>query len=117
MQMLNNIVDPDKTTFGIFNCEQLFRNVWESYFADATDENWIAARVEQAVESAIAKRPRSEAELASLRVYMRNYILDHPARFEESRRYFFMIDLYPENAARFNLVAIPTPGMPPGRGA
>ena len=49
--MLNNIVDPDKTTFGIFNCEQLFRDVWDGYFADAMDEKWIAARVEQAVES------------------------------------------------------------------
>jgi hypothetical protein len=43
-QMLNNIVDPDKTTFGIFNCEQLFRDVWDGYFADAMDEKWIVAR-------------------------------------------------------------------------
>ena len=66
--MLNNIVDPDKTTFGIFNCEQLFRDVWNGYFADAMDEKWIAARVEQAVESAKAKRPRSESERAGPRV-------------------------------------------------
>ena len=117
VQMLNNIVDPDKTTFGIFNCEQLFRDVWEGYFADAMDERWIAARVEHAAESAKAKRPRSESELADLRVYMRNYILDHPARFEESRRHFFMIDLYPENAARFNLMATPAPAVAPVSGA
>ena len=107
MRMLNGIVDPDRTTFGIFSCEQLFRNVWESYFADAIDETWISARVEQAIAAASEKRPRSESELAGLRVYMRNYILDHPARFEESRRHSFMIDLHPENAARFNLVAMP----------
>ena len=109
MQMMNNIVDPDKTTFAIFNCEQLFRYVWEDYFASATDEKWIAARVEENIESAKAKRPRSESELAELRVYLRNYILDHPARFEESRRHFFMIDLYPENDARFNLQPTPKP--------
>jgi hypothetical protein len=112
-----NIVDPDKTTFGIFNCEQLFRDVWDGYFADAMDEKWIAARVEQAVESAKAKRPRSESERTGLRVYMRNYILDHTARFEESRRHFFMIDLYPENAARFNLVATPATALAPVNGA
>jgi hypothetical protein len=48
-------------------------------------------------------------ELDGLRVFMRNYILDHPARFEELRRHFFMIDLYPENAARFNPAASPAP--------
>lgn len=108
MQMLNNVVDPDRTTFGIINCEQLFRDVWEAYFTMAMDEQWIAARVERLVESARAERPRSEPELAHLRIHMRNYILDHPARFEESRRHFFMIDLYPENVARFNLVVTPS---------
>jgi hypothetical protein len=108
VQMLNNIVDPDRTTFGFFNVEQLFRRqVWDGCLADTSTEERVAARVEQAVVTAQAKRPRSSPELAGLRVYMRNYILDHPARFEESRRHFFMIDLYPENAARFNLVLTP----------
>jgi hypothetical protein len=48
---------------------------------------------------------------------MRNYILDHPARFEESRRHFFMIGLYPENAGRFNLVATPKAAVAPVSGA
>jgi hypothetical protein len=56
----------------------------------------------------------TQAEIDFLRTYMRNYILDHPARFEESRRYFFMIDRYPENDARFNLVVTPV-GEPSGR--
>lgn len=38
---------------------------------------------------------------------MRNYILDYPARFEESRRHFFMVDLYPHDDARFNLIVGP----------
>jgi hypothetical protein len=109
MRMLNNIVDPESITFSIFNCEQLFRNVWDGYLADAAEESWITARIEQAVQRATAERPRSERELAGLRTWMRHYILDHPTRLEESRRHFFMIDLYPENAARFNLVATPVP--------
>ena len=38
---------------------------------------------------------------------MRDYILDYHARFEESRRHFFMIDLHPHNHGRFNLVLTP----------
>ena len=54
--------------------------------------------------SAGAKRPRSQAEIDHLRGYMREWILDYHARFEESRRHFFYIDLHPRNDARFNLV-------------
>jgi hypothetical protein len=103
MQLLNAFVDPDRATFGIFNVEQLFRNVWSDYLADAVTEERVSERIEQAVARAQSERPRSAAELAHLRSYMRQYVLDHPARFEESRRHFFMIDLYPENDARFNL--------------
>ncbi len=49
----------------------------------------------------------SAAEIAHLRAYMRDYILDYQARFEESRRHFFLIDLYPHNHVRFNLVVTP----------
>ena len=35
MRMLNDIVDPDKVTFGIFNCEKLFTDVWNRYLAEA----------------------------------------------------------------------------------
>lgn len=38
---------------------------------------------------------------------MHEFIADQPARFEESRRHFFMIDLFPENGARFNLTVTP----------
>jgi len=107
LQMLNNTVDPDKNTFGIFNVEQLFESVWNNYLEDASVEQVVAERVEQAVERAKAKRPRSAAELAHFRPYVKNYMLDHPARFEESRRLFFMIDLYPENDARFQLKLSP----------
>jgi hypothetical protein len=47
---------------------------------------------------------------------MRAYVLDYEARFEESRRHCFFIDLFPTNDARFNLVLTPAEvgayGMP-----
>lgn len=56
------------------------------------------------MRKAQVERPRSDAEIRDLRAYMRNYILDYHPRFEESRRHFFMVDRFPENHARFNLV-------------
>jgi hypothetical protein len=104
MQLMNSLVDPDRITFDVFNVEQLFRDVWEYYLADASTEERISERVEQATARAVLKRERTSTELENFRRYMRSYILDHPARFEESRRHFFMVDLFPENDARFNLV-------------
>jgi hypothetical protein len=107
MQLLNSVVDPDNTTFGILHCEQLFRDVWDSYLGESMNEEWVTARVERVVGHVKKMRSLSELELAELRASMRVYILDHHARFDESWRHFFMIDLYPENAARFNLRLTP----------
>lgn len=105
MQMLDNIVDPDRATFGIFTVEKLFRDVWDTYFAMTSTEAQVAARVERAV--AQAQHSHSPAELAHFRANMRDHILDYKARFEESRRHFFFVDRYPANDARFNLVLQP----------
>ncbi|MGH2362048.1 MAG: hypothetical protein ACRDGM_16100 [bacterium] len=107
MDAMNNIVDPDKETFRIYNCEQLFRDVWGWYLEGTSTEEHIAPRIDEAEARAQAERPRTPAEIAHLRAYMRDYILDYQARFEESRRHFFMIDLYPHNHARFNLLLTP----------
>ncbi len=111
MDAMNNVVNPDEEMFRIYNCEQLFRDVWEWYLEGTSTEEHVTPRLEEAVAKAQAERPRSPAEIAQLRTFMRNYILDYHARFEESRRHFFMIDLYPHNAARFNLEL--TPAAPP----
>jgi hypothetical protein len=113
LDAMNNIVDPDEPMFRIFNCEQLFRNVWDWYLEDSSTEEGIAPRIEQAVVAAEAKRPRSPAEIEHLRAYMRNFILDYPARFEESRRHFFLIDRFPGNDARFNLHVTPAGAIAP----
>jgi hypothetical protein len=103
---MNAIVDQNEDVFRAFNCEDLFKMVWDGYLADAEDEAWINARVEDAVAQEHAKG-RTGPQLESVRVYMRHYIQDHPARFEESRRKFFMIDVFPANDARFNLTLTP----------
>ncbi len=77
MDAMNNIVDPDKETFRIYNCEQLFRDVWGWYLEGTSTEEHIALRIDEAEARAQAERPRTPAEIAHLRAYMRDYILDY----------------------------------------
>ena len=107
MAKMNSVISQDEETFRIDNCEQLFRDVWSWYLEGTSTEEHISARLEEIVRKEQAERPRSEAEIKHLRAYMREYILDYHARFEESRRHFFMIDLHPQNQQRFNLVLTP----------
>jgi hypothetical protein len=108
MQLLNNVVDPDRTTFGIYNCERLFTDVWNGYLEEVAKQGVAETRVDRMMTMGrltYGPLPRHEETLARQR--MHDYIADQPARFEESRRHFFMIDLFPENGARFNLTVTP----------
>ena len=48
MEAMNNIVDPDSETFRIFNCEQLFENVWNWYLEDSANEENVISRIDEA---------------------------------------------------------------------
>ena len=50
--------DPDKTTFGIFNCEQLLRDVWEGYFGVAIEARCAAAGIEDRLRGRLGRIPR-----------------------------------------------------------
>ena len=107
---LNDIVDPDKTTFGIYNCEKLLMDVWIGYLEETAKPGVAEARVDRMMTMGrLTYGPLPPREEILARHRMHNFITDQPARFEESRRHFFMIDLYPENAAPFNLEIAPVP--------
>jgi len=114
MQMLNDIVDPTATTFGIFNCEKLFMDVWNGYLEQTTMPGVAEARVDRMMN--LGRQTNGilpPLQDAAVRQQMYDFITDQPARFEESRRHYFMIDLYPENAARFTLeiAKVPEPEL------
>jgi hypothetical protein len=113
MDAMNNIANPDEDLFRIFICEQLFRNVWDWYLEGTSTEEHIAPRVQKLIAEAQARRPHSPGETADLEIRLRNYILDYPVRFEESRRHFFIIDRFPGNDARFNLALTPANAIAP----
>lgn len=63
MAAMNNAVDPDSETFRIFNCQQLFCNVWDWYLEESSKEEWITHRIDEALPTFKAKRPRSANEI------------------------------------------------------
>jgi hypothetical protein len=101
---LNATIDPDEGTFQIFNCEQLFRNIWGWYLDGTTVDEIMGPLFEQRLAERNAERPMNDAEVTELREYVEKYVRDYHPRFEESRKHFFMIDRFPSNNARFNLV-------------
>jgi hypothetical protein len=107
MDRMNSVVSQDEEVFRIYNCEQLFRNIWEWYLEGKTVEEIMARVFEQKLAERQAKRPMTDAEVTELRDYVSKYVRDYRPRFEESRQHFFMVDLYPQNDARFNLVLEP----------
>jgi hypothetical protein len=107
MDRLNTTIDPDEDTFQIFNCEQLFRKIWDWYLDGKTVDEIMGPVLEEKLAERHAKRPMTDAEIAELREYVSKYAKDYRPRFEESRRHFFMIDLHPRNDARFKLVLEP----------
>ena len=104
IQAMNEVVDSTKATFGAFNAERLFTDVYNGYLEATSTEADVAKRVDGWVARARAERgilPPEEIE--HIRGFARDYILNYDERFEECRRHFFMVDLFPENDARFNL--------------
>jgi hypothetical protein len=100
----NDAVDPSHAIFGSFSAERLFADVYNGYLKQNSTEEQIAERAEKWVAMARAERGElPPEEVARIRAFGRNYILAYEERFEETWRLFFMIDLFPENAARFNL--------------
>ena len=101
---MNDIVNPDEETFRIYNCEQLFRDIWDWYLTDIEAEEYITQILETKLADDWEQGKRDAAQVAKLRDYANTYVRDYPKRFEEARRIFFMIDQHPGNHQRFNLV-------------
>jgi len=104
MDYLNATIDPDADTFQIFNCEQLFRTIWRWYLDGKTVDEIMGPVFEEMLARRHAERPMTDTEVVEMREYVGRYVRDYRPRFEESRRHFFMIDRFPGNNARFNLV-------------
>lgn len=104
---MNDIVDPAKPTFGAYNAELAFKTIYQQYLKEMCSEPALAERLQKWIadwrEQWRAERGRdcTLMELEHARAMARTQIRSHREHFEHFRREFFMIDIYPDNAARF----------------
>jgi hypothetical protein len=106
---MNDAVDPTKPAFNRISAEGAFKMVWTGYRKDVCTPKKMRARTKEAVKQMAAKRLADTGNVATLAEterfarFFRERLDDHELHFETVRREFFLIDLYPENDARFDL--------------
>lgn len=100
---MNATVRRGDSPFRIHRAERMFQEVMRGYFESLCTEQTLAERVERLVTQAAARAGASGSWLRHFRVTATEYISDHRARFEETKKHFFFSDLCPENAARFRV--------------
>jgi hypothetical protein len=109
VKAMNDAVGSAKETFLVLSAEWAFKAVYRGFLGELGNPETTEKRVEEIEAKEIARR-RAEGlpdmfmrDKQRARNLTREYLSDHAARFEEMRREFFFIDLYPENEARFDV--------------
>jgi len=104
---MNAAVAPKPTTFGIYNCERLFMDVYAGFLKTQCIEPILTQRVTSALTKLVAERfiqtgtAPSPIELAEMRRRLRQSVEARADWFNEFRRHHFFIEEVPENDQRF----------------
>jgi len=104
---MNAAVGPATPTFGPVSAAMGFKMVYQEWLAtrftpeaiDRTVEDMNAAR--GAILLALNGGERSQEQVEADRIRIRAELENHEGHFQEFRSRYFMIDLFPENDARF----------------
>jgi hypothetical protein len=99
---MNDAVAPGRMTFGIFTAEDMFYRVMHGYFATHCSEDILATRENRLVDE-LVEMGWSGEDLERGRQALRRALHDQRPYFEQWKERFFFCDLYPENAARFDV--------------
>lgn len=106
---MNDVIDATKPTFSRVSAEMAFKMVYGGYRRELCTDRKISARVEIVVKQLAARKlaetgvGASPDEIAQSRMLVRQHIEDHNLHFETMRRDYFLIDVCPENDARFDI--------------
>jgi hypothetical protein len=104
---MNAAIDPTAPTFGPFNAAMGFKMVYQEWLAERFTPEAIERTVEEinaeqgAMFLALYGVEHSNEQIERDRAAIRAELEDHEATFQDFRSRYFMIDLFPENAARF----------------
>jgi hypothetical protein len=106
---MNDAVDVTKATFSRVSAEIAFKWVYAGYRKDLCTPGKISMRVEKVVKQFVARElaqrglGTSHEEMVRARTLVRQHMEDHELHFETMREDYFLIDLCPENDARFDV--------------
>lgn len=108
LKAMNDAIDSAKETFWTISAETAFKVIYQRYLKIQCTPESMEKRVATIVEN-LGARYRAEGrggrfnwETERDRQAAHQFLGDHRARFEEMRREFFFLDLYPENTERFD---------------
>jgi hypothetical protein len=110
---MNDAIEPPshsrKPLFNWMTAEFMFERVERSYFQGSCTDEKIKERTDGVVVGLVARELRergrgtSPEELARANREVRAFLTNYRANFARDRDHFFFVDLFPENAARFNI--------------
>ena len=109
IKAMNDAVDMTKETSWTISAETAFKVVFKHFLETQCTPQTIEERLDRIMGNVIARRRAegypelSAAEDARLWELTRQQLCDHRVGFDEMRREFFYIDLYPENDRRFDI--------------
>jgi hypothetical protein len=87
--------------YRFYSAELIFQEVFRLYRAQAGDPVNRKDRVDRIVANIRRSRPVEPAEEKALRHFFDQQISEPRLAFEERKRVYFMLDRFPDNAARF----------------
>ena len=109
IKAMNDAVNTTKDTFWMISAETAFKVVFKNFLETLCAPHAIEERLDRITANVVTRR-RIEGlpdlfskDLERLRKLTREKLSDQRGRFEEMRREFFYIDLYPENDRRFDV--------------
>jgi hypothetical protein len=92
--------DPSKTTFAVFTAQFSFRYIMHDFLKVRETEAELAA-AEARIEAMAAAQGIPGSLIEQRRPALRDHLRNFEQNYEATKRKYFFIDQYPENAARF----------------
>jgi hypothetical protein len=98
---MNGNRDVDEWEYAIYSAELLFCNVFRYYIRDLAGAETLEQRLNRLVAHVARRQHLDLRQTMMLRDLYRAKLTDHKFWFDRYRKTFLMLDLFPQNAARF----------------
>ena len=103
LQAMNARHAPGAWDLNIDTAELMFCRSFREYVRTKCTPEELKARENELVDRVSRRHNYDLAHAMNARAFAKSYLSDTPALFEQYRRSFLMIDIFPENAGRFTI--------------